>query len=60
MTKLLISMKEFCELAGIGRTHAAQIVAERRVESIRLGGRRLIVLASVEEMIAQALADEQR
>ena len=56
--QLLISVKEFCEAANIGRTYANQLISENQVQSFRLGGRRLVGLDSVTALIKSCL-DEQ-
>lgn len=59
-SKLLISVDESCAAADIGRTFANQSIRENRVASIRLGGRRLVVLSSLQKLIEEFLAQQAR
>lgn len=60
MQKVLISVREFCEVASIGRTFANELIRTNGVTSVRLGGRRLILLSSVEALIQQSIEEQQR
>ena len=60
MQKLLISVTEFCEVAGVGRTYANDLIRRNRVTSVKLGGRRLVVLASVQQLIDELVAEQAR
>jgi phage antirepressor YoqD-like protein len=48
---LTISVAQFCQMLGIGRTLAFRYLAEQRVQSVLVGRRRLVVLASVESLL---------
>lgn len=54
MKKLLISIPTFCKMMGVGRTTAYKILLSGEVKSIKIGRRRLVVLSSAKEILAQA------
>lgn len=59
MNKLTISVAEFCEMVGIGRTLAFALIRSGEVDTIRIGRRRFVLRTSVEAMIERALQREQ-
>lgn len=48
---IAVDIAMFCALASIGRTMAYKLISERAVESYRLGGKRLIMLRSIETLL---------
>jgi hypothetical protein len=46
----------FCELAGIGRSKVYELIGAGELESVVLGGRRLVVIDSWLRLIAAELA----
>ena len=53
MEKLTLSVNEFCEIVGVGRTKAYEILNSGELEIVRLGRRTLITRRSVEAMIGR-------
>jgi len=51
---LAVSVKTMCRLLEIGNTKAWELIASGRVRTFNLGRKRLIVFASLEELIAEA------
>ena len=51
---LCVSVEEAARLLGIGRKLAYQLVAEGRIPSIRLGGRRVVPLARLRKFVLTA------
>lgn len=48
---LTVSIAEFCRLTGLGRTSVFALVRSRAVDSVLIGRRRLILMASVEALL---------
>jgi excisionase family DNA binding protein len=47
----------FCELAGIGRSKTYELIAAGEIESVVLGGRRLVVIDSWRRLVEAAPRD---
>ncbi len=59
MDELLITPKRAAQLLGVGRTFVyAELLAKGRLESLKLGRRRLIPREALEAFIARELADQ--
>ncbi|RYD61277.1 MAG: DNA-binding protein [Verrucomicrobiaceae bacterium] len=54
----LLTMRALCERLSIGRTLASELVAQKKIRSISIGRRRLVDAQSVEEFIAERLAQK--
>jgi excisionase family DNA binding protein len=58
MDQQLLSIRDFCQVTGIGETMAKKLVRENRVLSVKIGDRRLIpakaVAAYVEQLISES------
>lgn len=52
----LVTIKEACRQAGIGRTTAYAYLAEGRLERARLGAKTLITQRSLDALIEEAIA----
>lgn len=52
-TKALLSVKEFCELAGIGRTSFYQQIQSGRITAKKFGRRTLIPQGEFERFISE-------
>jgi excisionase family DNA binding protein len=50
-------IEDFCRLAGIGRSKVYEMIATGEIESVHLGGRRLIVVDSWRRLVAAAPRD---
>ncbi len=48
---LAISIKQFCHLTSLGRTSAFKLIFERKLETLAVGGRTLILWRSVEALL---------
>lgn len=53
MDRLLNSPEETAALLGIGRTRVFALLAAGEIESVRVGRRRLIPTAAVEDFVAR-------
>jgi excisionase family DNA binding protein len=57
-TNRLISVKVAAERLGIATITAYRMAEDGRLKSIRLGGRRLIALATIEALIESAIGEK--
>src|SRR5665213_620193 len=57
-TQLLLSVEEAAELLRLGRTRTYELVMTRKIQSVKVGRRRLVVRSSVFDFV-QALLVEQ-
>lgn len=55
MKQILVPVSEFCRLIGVKRTTAFALIREKRVDSVKLGSRRLITVASIERLVQRHL-----
>ena len=51
MERILISIREATEMLGIGRTTIYRLIAEGRLETVKIGSRRLVKVESLREII---------
>lgn len=56
-TKLLVSVSEAADMLGIGRTNLYHRINSKEIEAVKIGGRRLVKLASIEEFVDRASND---
>lgn len=54
--KLLVSIPEAVHITGIGRSKLYELLAAGEIVSVRVGKRRLIPTASLEEFVARLVA----
>lgn len=52
MKPLYITVKDLCDLFGLGRTKAFELLRSNLIDSVLLGCRRLVSLESVEKYFA--------
>jgi len=52
MGKQLLTIKEFCSLYSVGRTRAYELIAEAKIQAVKIGASRRIVTASAEKWMA--------
>ncbi len=57
MTRLTITVDEFCGMIGIGRTKTYELMKDGTLETIAIGRRRLIKMSSVEALLAGGTSD---
>ena len=60
MDKMYISVRELCHVAGIGHTLAHKLIRDGVLTSTRVGGRRLVLLSSVQALTQEANGKGQR
>jgi excisionase family DNA binding protein len=48
---LAVSVAGFCEMLSIKRTKAHALIRDRAVDSVRIGGKRLIKVSSIEKLL---------
>jgi excisionase family DNA binding protein len=56
---MLVSVAEAARILGIGRTNLYNRINSREIEAIRIGGRRLVKLASIEAFIDRVSGESQ-
>ncbi len=49
---LAVTVKDACRLSGVGRTTIYQLIRDGKLTSTHVGGRRLILFKSLEDLIA--------
>jgi excisionase family DNA binding protein len=57
-TQLLLSVGEAAEVIGLGRTRTYELVMAKKIQSVKVGRRRLVVRSSLADFV-QALLSEQ-
>lgn len=55
---LLCGIQDAARILGIGRTKTYELIDEGLLETISIGSRRLVTLASIERLIEAAKMDE--
>jgi excisionase family DNA binding protein len=55
---LLVTVEEAASLLRLGRTRCYQLVMAGHIQSVKVGRRRLVVRASLEEFIIQLLREQ--
>lgn len=55
MKALLVPVSEFCRLIGVKRTTAFGMIKEGRVDTVKLGAKRLVTVSSIERLVEQSL-----
>jgi excisionase family DNA binding protein len=53
---LTVSIEEACRLIGVGRTTMWQLIKSRRVATVSVGRRRLVIYASLEALCSEGTA----
>lgn len=51
---IAVSILEACRISGLGRTSIYELIREGRLASLTLKGRRLVLVASLEALLAAA------
>jgi excisionase family DNA binding protein len=46
------TVKEFCRISGLGKTKVFEMIADKSLDTVKFGTRRLVILASYERLIA--------
>lgn len=59
MKALLVTVSELCRLIGVKRTTAFALIKEGRVETVKLGAKRLVTVSSIERLVEQSLCASQ-
>jgi excisionase family DNA binding protein len=57
-TQLLLSVEEAAELLRLGRTRTYELVMTRKIQSVKVGRRRLVVRSSVVDFVQTLLAEQ--
>lgn len=60
MLQIMISVRQFCQTYSIGRTKAYELIAQNRIETVKLGRKRLITVSSANRLIEQLSTTEGR
>lgn len=53
----LVSIKDACRILGIGQTKVYELIAEGLLQTVPIGSRRLITMASIDALIEGAAAN---
>ena len=48
------TIDDTCRIAGLGRTKIYELIAEGKLKAVAIGRRRLVIYASIEELIQGA------
>ena len=48
---ITLRIDDACRVAGLGRTSLYKLIGEGRLKSVTIGGRRLVVAASLRELL---------
>jgi len=56
MQKLLLGIPQAAEAIGCGRSYLYELIGEGRIETVKLGKRRLVVAESVQAFVASLRA----
>ncbi len=59
MRPLTITIRQCCRLTGLGRTKLFELIRQNRLESIKVDGRRLVLMDSVEALVANSSVGEK-
>lgn len=54
-TPIAVSIADACRIAGVGKTTVYELVNANKLESIKLGRRRLIKFASLEALLKEGV-----
>jgi excisionase family DNA binding protein len=52
LAPITATVKEFCRISGLGKTKVFEMIADKSLDTVKFGTRRLVVLASYERLIA--------
>lgn len=50
--QITATVKGFCQMSGLGKTKVHEMIADGTLEAVKVGARRLIVVASYNRLIA--------
>lgn len=50
-----LRVRDACDFAGLGRSKIFELIAEGRIRSVKVDGRRLILKRSLVELLAEGL-----
>ena len=50
------TIRQFCQAYGFGRTTTYKLIAQGKLQSVRIGGRRIIPIGSAEALIATSIS----
>jgi excisionase family DNA binding protein len=59
MEPVTVTITDACKALGCGRTLIYEMIADRRLESITLGRRRLVTTESIRRLVADATQAER-
>jgi excisionase family DNA binding protein len=57
-TQLLLSVEETAELLRLGRTRTYELVKTRKIQSVKVGRRRLVVRSSLLDFVQTLLVEQ--
>jgi excisionase family DNA binding protein len=57
-THLLLSVEEAADVLGLGRTRAYELVMARKIQSVKVGRRRLVVRSSLLDFVHTLLSEQ--
>jgi excisionase family DNA binding protein len=50
--RLAVSIEETCRLLSIGRTLVYQLISQRRLKTIKVGARKLVLMSSIYDLLS--------
>jgi hypothetical protein len=60
MTPITVTVRGMRDLLGVGNTKAYELINDGMVETIAIGRRRLVLVASIEKLVESLRAGAQR
>jgi excisionase family DNA binding protein len=57
-TQLLLSVEEAADVLGLGRTRAYELVMAKKIQSVKVGRRRLVVRSSLLDFVLTLLSEQ--
>ncbi len=52
--KITVGIREACEMSGLGRTTLYGLIQDQKIDTIRVGGRRLVKVDSLRALLEAA------
>lgn len=57
--KLAFSVAETCDVLGLGKTNIYRLIADGELNTVKIGGRRLVPAASIQALLDRKLASRE-
>lgn len=53
MEQVAIPVSEFCRVTGLGRTKAYELINSKKIKSVLIGRRRLVLVSSIRRLLSE-------